>query len=204
MLRAKSITLLFLSVACFTGGSSLIATSSAQDAAEPVVETSKAAPSAAEAAKPDIGEQIYTQGVKWNTVVKQVEIRVADETPLRQELAQLQNRLASLYSGVELVNLIEQTKNQITVREMELKERSQSFDQQMLTIKSQLEELRRAAAAVGAGSDLEAMIESADAAAKGPAGSSTNASQQSKTPNYKFGQPLRGAQQQTPTSIKPF
>lgn len=199
MLRAKSLSAVLFSGLLVSPGLF------AQELGPAVESLGEPAAAAAPAVKPDAGEEIYQQGVKWNTVVKQVEIRIADETPLRQELAQLQTRLGSLYSGVELVNLIEQTKNQIVERELVLKERSQSFDQQMLTIKAQLEELRRAAVAVGAGSDLEAMIESADKAAKGPVGASPQAvPQQSKAPSYKFGQPLRGAQQEQPVTVKPF
>lgn len=164
--------------------------------------------------KPDIGEKIYSQGVKWNTVVKQVEIRIADETPLRQELTRLQQRLASLYSGVELVNLLEQTKNQIAIREAELATRANSFDQKMLTIKQELEELRRAAVAVGAGSELEAMIESANQAAKIPVGQSaanqpmqpkpTTNEPPSNRSGFNFSKPLRGATQPSPRTVKPF
>lgn len=167
-------------------------------------------------AKPDVGEQIYAEGVRWNTVVKQVEIRIADETPLRKQLAILQGQYASLFTGVELVDLIERTKADIQEREAVLTERASSFDARMVDIRKQLEELRRSAVAVGVGDELEAMIESAGNAAdmkglRGP-GLPAQQKQQSngllKTEPIHSVNPFRGNQQrggsQSGSFVKPF
>lgn len=148
--------------------------------------------------KPDIGEQIYQDGVRWSTVVKQVEIRIPDETPLRKQLAELQALYASLYSGVELVDLIERTKADIAKREAVLNERAQSFDARMAEIRKQLEELRGSAKAVGVGDELEAMIESAGSATqvKGVRGPAKGLLTPTK--------PVQGATNQRPTYVKPF
>lgn len=99
--------------------------------------------------------------IKRRTVSITQTITTKDVTALRQRLVEVQAEHASLYTGNELIALIEQTEQAVVDRKAALVEKQKEFDAKLASIRAQLEELRETAAAVGADVSLEIMVTAA-------------------------------------------
>lgn len=99
--------------------------------------------------------------IKERTVSVVQNITMIDVTALRKRLAVVQAEHASLYTGNELIALIEQTEQAVVDRKAKLAEKQKEFDAKLASIQVQLEELRETAAAVGADVSLELMVTAA-------------------------------------------
>lgn len=99
--------------------------------------------------------------IKDRTVSVVQNITTKDMTALRGRLAEVQAEHASLYTGKELIALIEQTEQAVIDRKAKLVEKQKEFDAKLASIQVQLEELRETAAAVGADVPLELMVTAA-------------------------------------------
>ena len=132
----------------------------AQGFLDPVPQPAAAA--APQAAKPAVPE------IKQERRRVEMIVTTVDESAVRARIDELHRQYTNLFTGPELVALLEKTEKAIASRQTELASRAESLDEKMKAIRVQLEELRQDASDVGVRSQLEVMLQAADEIGNAP------------------------------------